>query len=94
MAVTVTTVDNRASTTNPFVASITQDSVRNVTDVVYFLTYYGDEATNPVFTANPSFVPANPGYAVTQYFYSAPGVLSQVVAYTAVGGKGQVFTGV
>ncbi len=60
------------------------------------ITYYGNEATNPtvlaVEAAVPGFLPANPGFAFTQYTYSAPNVLAQVTA-TDFSGKTYVGTG-
>ena len=53
-------------------------------------TYYGNEATNPVLTSIPGFVPANPGYAYTQYIYAAPNNLVQVIAQDA---SGRIFVG-
>ncbi len=58
------------------------------------VTYYGNEATNPGIlaqeVANPSFLPANPGFAFTQYTYSAPNVL---VALTATDYSGKTYIG-
>ena len=56
-------------------------------------TYYGNEALNPLLNSIPAstgFTAGNPGYAYTQYIYSSPGVLSQVVAHEA---NGQTFVG-
>ncbi len=65
-----------------------------VRDVVFTLptgaaiaTYYGNEFTNPILnpTLSASYVAPNPGYAITQYTYSAPDVISQIVAYDSTG---------
>ncbi len=75
-----------------------------VRDVVFSLptggviaTYYGNESTNPLFLeyeqtpGGAGFVPPNPSYAITQYTYSSPGVISAITAYDSTG---KAFAGV
>ena len=78
-------------TVNPLSGALTvRDTVFTFATGEVIATYYGNEATNPVFLANPTFAPPNPGYAITQYIYSSPGVLAQVAAYDSTG---KVFVG-
>ncbi len=73
-------------TVSPVNGALTvRDTVFTLPTGAVLATFYGDERTNPVFLANPNFVPANPGYLITQYSYTSPGVLAQVVAYDYTG---------
>lgn len=82
-------------TANPTNGALTvRDTVFTRPTGAITATYYGDEATNPIFVAyravKPDFVPSNPGYAITQYTYTSPGVLAQVIAIDA---SGKAFVG-
>ena len=66
----------------------------DVRDVIFTLptggviaTYYGSEFTNPLLnpTLDANYKAPNPGYAITQYTYSSPGVIAQIVAYDSTG---------
>ena len=59
-------------------------------------TYFGSEAANPLLATVPAstgFTPANPGFSYTQYTYSSPGVLVQVIAHDNASGKTYIGTG-